>query len=60
MSLPVDIVNELVKRPELMRAVVEWLRDIFAGRNAEQSAARLGMIAAGKTAIREPYRRKKP
>lgn len=57
MSLPADVVRELAKRPRLIEALVAWLRDLFAGRNAERSLKRLAMIAAGKEAIRAPYRR---
>ena len=59
MSLPADIAAELVKRPDLLKALVSFLRDVFAGRDAGQSAAKLAMIAAGKEASRAPFRRAK-
>ena len=59
MSLPADIVKGLTSNPAIMQLVVDFLRDVFAGRSAEKSAARLTAVAAGKEAIRAPYRRAK-
>jgi uncharacterized protein with NRDE domain len=59
MSLPADIARELLKRPALTEALWTWLRDVFAGRDAAASAAKVTAIAAGKEAARAPFTRAK-